>query len=78
MILEKVKSINLLTSLFVGFHPLFLLFWVQGCTINPATGKKSMSLTNMVEEKNIGRSEHPKILRAFGGEYNNLKLKKLC
>ena len=75
MILAKVKSINPSKLFLISFHLLFLLFWVQGCTNNPATGKKSISLNTMAEEEKIGRSEHPKILRTFGGEYNNLRLK---
>ena len=75
MILEKIKSNNLLKLFLISFFLPFMLFWTQSCTTNPATGKRSFSLNTMAEEEKIGRAEHPKILRAFGGEYKNLKLK---
>ena len=74
MILEKVKSINLLKLFLISCYLLFVLFWLQSCTTNPATGKRSISLNTMAEEEKIGRSEHPKILRAFGGAYKNQRL----
>ena len=74
MILEKVKSINLLKLFLISFYLLFVLFWLQSCSINPATGKRSISLNTAAEEEKIGRSEHPKILKAFGGAYKNQRL----
>ena len=46
-----------------------------GCTTNPATGRTSLvSLMSPEEEAAIGAREHPKILQAYGGAYDNKKI----
>ena len=41
-----------------------------GCTTNPATGEQSFTaFMPPAEEVRIGRQEHPKILKTFGGAY---------
>jgi predicted Zn-dependent protease len=44
----------------------------SGCSINPATGNQSFTgLMSLNDEIRIGRREHSKILRSFGGEYKD-------
>ncbi len=46
-----------------------------GCAVNPATGEQSFTgFMSPAEELRIGREEHPKILKAFGGAYEGRKL----
>ena len=45
---------------------------MSGCSINPATGNQSFTgLMSLDDEIRLGRKEHSKILKAFGGIYNN-------
>jgi len=56
-----------------------LLLWggLSGCTTNPATGESSFTGGfGKAEEINVGRREHPRILRAFGGEYGTPGLRR--
>ena len=45
-----------------------------GCAINPATGDQQMILISAEEERRIGAAEHPKILKEFGGAYEDPKV----
>ena len=45
-----------------------------GCAVNPATGDQQVMLMSADEERRIGAAEHPKILKEFGGAYENPKL----
>ena len=60
--------------------PLLLLVPVlalslPGCTANPATGGQTFTGTmSTAEEIRIGRQEHPKIIKTFGGTYGGPKL----
>jgi predicted Zn-dependent protease len=48
-----------------------------GCSTNPATGRSSFTgFMSSDEEKKVGRDEHPKILREFGGEYADPKIRQ--
>ena len=48
-----------------------------GCSTNPATGRSSFTgFMSSDEEKKVGRDEHPKILREFGGEYPDPKVRQ--
>jgi len=47
---------------------------LAGCTTNPATGERMLSLMSPQEEQQIGAQEHPKLVQEFGGEYNNAEL----
>jgi len=56
-----------LKSLF-AFSILALL--VSGCSVNPATGKQSFTgFMSSGEEQKVGRENHPKILKQYGGAY---------
>ncbi|MGB0921328.1 MAG: M48 family metalloprotease [Alphaproteobacteria bacterium] len=43
---------------------------LTACAENPATGKNELSLMSPAQERQIGAREHPKILQAFGGVYD--------
>lgn len=49
---------------------------VSGCvTTNRATGESQLTGFNSLEDdKKIGREQHPKLVEAFGGEYENPRL----
>ena len=50
---------------------------LSGCTINPATGQRSFTgLMTTAEEIRIGRTQHPRILKEFGGEFEKPTLGK--
>ncbi len=43
-----------------------------GCATNPATGKMmAIPLPSTASEKQTGREQHPEVLQAFGGAYDN-------
>ena len=45
---------------------------LAGCSVNPATGNKSFTgFMSLTDEIKIGRKEHPKILKEYGGLYKN-------
>ncbi|MEE8332473.1 MAG: M48 family metalloprotease [Alphaproteobacteria bacterium] len=55
------------------------LLWagLSGCTTNPATGDSSFTGGfGKAEEINVGRREHPRVLRSFGGEYGTPGLRR--
>lgn len=41
------------------------------CTTTPATGEKDFTLISPEQEKQIGAEQHPKILAAYGGAYDD-------
>ncbi len=48
---------------------------VGGCVIDPATGERSLGqLLTREDELAVGRDEHPRVVRQFGGEYRDLAL----
>ncbi len=48
---------------------------LSGCTVNPATGKKSFTaFMSRQDEIRIGAEEHPKLIKEFGGAYTDAKL----
>jgi len=52
------------------FFVLPLVFVLPSCTANPATGQNSFTaFMSPQEEIQVGRKEHPKILKEFGSEY---------
>ena len=69
MMKNKIKYSFLIISIFILFN------FVQGCQKNPATGDSEFNLLSESEEEAIGRSEHQKIIKQFGGEYQSTKLK---
>ena len=62
------NTINYFLAIFSSF------FLLLGCQYNPATGEKEVNLMSENEETSIGRSEHPKIVKEFGGIYEDKKL----
>ena len=53
---------------------LLIIFLLIGCQINPASGEKELNLLSEKEEQAIGAKEHPKILKEFGGKYDNKRI----
>ena len=61
----------------IALLALALLGTGTGCSTNPATGRSSFTgFMSADEEKKVGRDEHPKILREFGGEYADPKVRQ--
>ncbi len=63
-----------LTRVFVLSLPLLALagplLALAGCSVNPATGEQSFTaFMSRADEMEIGKKEHPKILKGFGGAY---------
>jgi predicted Zn-dependent protease len=51
------------------------LLTLEACSTNPATGRQSFTAFMSVEkEKEVGATEHPKIVERFGGIYQNKSL----
>lgn len=54
-----------------------LLLTTSGCSTNPATGRTSFTAFMSEEkEKEVGAEEHPKIIKEFGGEYPDPKVRQ--
>lgn len=54
-----------------------LLSSLSGCTTNPATGESVFTgLSSDESELRVGRQQHPKIIKAFGGEFGSPELKR--
>ncbi len=52
------------------------LLFTAACTTNRATGEQSFTaFMSEEDERRVGAEEHPKILKEFGGEYGDAKLK---
>lgn len=51
---------------------------LAGCvSTNRATGERQLTgFTSLEDDKRIGRENHPKLLEAFGGEYENPRLQR--
>jgi len=50
---------------------------LSGCTTNPATGGQSFTaFMSPDEERRVGAEQHPKLTKAFGGEYQDAGLKR--
>ncbi len=62
----------LFVACMIGTLPL-----LQACTTNPATGEQSFTaFMSEEDEKRIGAEEHPKMLDAFGGTYDDATLQR--
>ncbi|MEQ8194988.1 MAG: M48 family metalloprotease, partial [Rhodospirillales bacterium] len=47
---------------------------LAGCTVNPATGEQSFTaFMSPQQEIDVGRGEHPKIVKQFGGAYGDTR-----
>ena len=58
---------------------IYLIFFcifcsTTSCVVTPSSGQREISLMSKEDEKAIGKSEHPKIIKQFGGVYQNEKL----
>ena len=51
-----------------------ILFSTSSCVVTPSSGQREISLMSVEDEKAIGRTEHPKIVKRFGGVYKNESL----
>ncbi len=50
---------------------------LAGCAPNPATGRESFTgFMSTAEEARVGREQHPKVMREFGGEYADPALQR--
>ena len=53
-----------------------LLHILFGCSTNPATGDQSFTaFMSTKDEARVGAEEHPKLLKEFGGSYDDQALK---
>ncbi len=51
------------------------LLALGACTVNPATGKQSFTgFMSRADEMEVGRREHPKILKEYGGRYDDRRI----
>mgnify|MGYP001158382488 FL=1 len=55
---------------------IFLIFFfifcsTSSCVVTPSSGQREISLMSEKDEKAIGKAEHPKIIKQFGGIYKN-------
>jgi len=63
MYLPKIKAVTALICLFS------LIASTAGCSINSATGNSDFIVLSKAREDQIGKDEHPKIIKQFGGVY---------
>jgi predicted Zn-dependent protease len=53
----------------------FALIGTPGCTTNPATGESSFTaFMSPAQEKQVGAEQHPKLVREFGGTYDDAEV----
>ncbi|MFP6779398.1 MAG: M48 family metalloprotease, partial [Alphaproteobacteria bacterium] len=62
----------LLNILFITF----IFLSISSCAKNNATGERQLVILSVAEENNIGAKEHPKIIKSFGGIYQNIELQE--
>ena len=51
-----------------------ILIITSNCSVNPSTGKNEFTIMSEKEEDQIGKNEHPKIIKSFGGVYKDKKI----
>ncbi|HEM46852.1 MAG TPA: peptidase, partial [Alphaproteobacteria bacterium] len=56
---------------FCGLTCSTLALGATGCAVNPATGESGLMLVSSDQERRIGAEEHPKIIKEFGGVYDD-------
>jgi predicted Zn-dependent protease len=67
--------IHYFNKLFLILALIVSLLTFGACSTNPATGKQSFTAFMSVEkEKEVGATEHPKIIKRFGGIYQDKNL----
>ena len=47
---------------------------LAGCAVNPATGGRNFMLVSRSQEKDMGRDAYPKLIKEFGGVYNDPRI----
>ena len=51
-----------------------MALFLAACSVNPATGERNFTaFMSPADELRVGREQHPKILKEFGGAYNHAK-----
>ena len=69
-----MKSLSIFAALVL---PSLLLGSLGGCTVNPATGAQTFTGgLSTAQEIKIGREQHPKIIKQFGGEYGSPDMRR--
>lgn len=57
---------------FLGGFAMGCLGGLSACAVNPSTGRSAFTaFMSPQEEMEVGRDEHPKLLKTFGGEYSD-------
>lgn len=56
---------------FCGLSCSALAAGLAGCAFNPATGGRNFMLVSRSQEKQMGKDAHPKLIKEFGGVYND-------
>ena len=69
------KVLNIYNKFYKNSLLLIVSLFLLNCQTNPASGDKEFTLMSKEEDKSIGKFEHKKIIKQFGGVYDNLKLK---
>ena len=73
--LTNFRRIHLVPALVVALAGSGAL--LQGCSVNPATGEQSFTgFMSPDRERQIGAEEHPKMVEAFGGKYQDVALSR--
>ena len=68
-----IKSYFFLLNIFLIT---FIFLSISSCAKNNATGERQLVILSEAEENNIGAKEHPKIIKSFGGIYQNTALQE--
>ena len=70
--MEDKNSIFTMKNKIINCIYLFsILIITSNCSVNPSTGKNEFTIMTEKEEDQIGKNEHPKIIKSFGGVYKN-------
>ena len=73
--MEDKNSIFTMKNKIINCISIFsILVFASNCSVNPSTGKNEFIIMSEREEDQIGKKEHPKIIKSFGGIYKNEKL----
>jgi len=69
-VMKRFLSAGVFAAFLAAIAPM-----LTACTVNPATGRQSFTaFMSRADEIEIGREEHPKILKEFGGRYKDRAL----
>jgi predicted Zn-dependent protease len=59
---------------FCGLSCSALAAGLTGCAYNPATGGRNFMLVSQSQEKEMGKDAYPKLIKEFGGVYNDRRV----